>query len=256
MNFYDFIIIYLACGAPVGVYYYLQNRRLYSKQLWLKSILIFVFWIPFFVQLIQKSRIRSNFSKIASKSKINPNASNDRIQILKREMEDILNESDLNISIYEFREVFERFAGLTLARKNNQSNPYKHEKEFYRVASFQNREISAGCLHRRNQKRLYFHQTEAEKDFLKVIAGISNAVENPAQMMALTLEFVGLLNNFGEQKTLIKIFDSKLQTNPIDSVKDLEKDLWMPETLKPQTAKPRSMRLQAVERTAKSFVRD
>ncbi len=251
MNFYDFLIIYLACGAPVSVYFYYQNRRLYSKQLWLKTILNFVFWIPFFVQLLLKSRIWANFSKINFKSKTNPTEKDNRIQTLKREIENILSDSDLKISIYEFREVFERFAGLTIAYSNTNSKPHKHETEFFRVAAFQNQELSSKCLHRRNQKRLSFHQTEAEKDFLRMIAAISNSLKNSAELELLTLELVKLLNDSAAQKALTEIFDAKLQTTQKISVIDLEKDLWMPEILKPPTVKQISMRLKTVEKTAK-----
>ncbi|MDQ3132600.1 MAG: hypothetical protein M3Q99_17775 [Acidobacteriota bacterium] len=162
-----------------------------------------------------------------------------------------MSDSDLKISIYEFREVFERFAGLTIAYSNTNSKPHKHETEFFRVAAFQNQELSSKCLHRRNQKRLYFHQTEAEKDFFRMIAAISNSLKNSAELEFLTIEFVKLLNNSAAQKALTEIFDSKLQTTRKISVIDLEKDLWMLETLNTPTVKQISMRLQTTEKTAK-----
>jgi len=256
MNFFDFLIIYLACGAPVSVYFYFQNRRLYFKQLWLKTILNLIFWIPLFVQLILKSRIRDKFSKINFKSKINPDAKNNRIQTLKREIENILSACDLEISIYEFREVFERFAGLTTASLNNKTKPYKHEREFFGIAGFKNQELSAECLHRRNQKRLYFHQTEAEKDFLQMIAVIAGSIDKPADLSRSTIEFVKILNNRGAQIALTKIFDAELQTERKNPVIDLEKDLWMPEPRKPQPANQISMRLRAINETAKLSAKD
>jgi len=256
MNFFDFLIIYLACGAPVSVYFYFQNRRFYSKQLWLKTILNFVFWIPFFVQIILKSRKQDKFPKSGFKSKINLDAKVNRIQTLKREIEKILSGSDLEISIYEFREVFERFAGLTTASLSNKTKPYKHEREFFGIAGFQNQELSAGCLHRRNQKRLYFHQTEAERDFLQMIAAIAASINKPAELSRLTVEFVKLLNNPGAQMALIKIFDAELQTDRKNPVTDLEKDLWMPEIHKPQPVNQISMRLRAINKTAKLSAKD
>ena len=47
MNWNDLIIIYLACGAPFAVYYYLQNRNLNEKNyLYLKTLFRFLVWIP------------------------------------------------------------------------------------------------------------------------------------------------------------------------------------------------------------------
>ncbi|MBA2735591.1 MAG: hypothetical protein H0U50_02270 [Pyrinomonadaceae bacterium] len=164
--------------------------------------------------------------------------------------------SDLEISIYEFREVFERFAGLTTASLSNKTKPYKHEREFFGIAGFQNQELSAGCLHRRNQKRLYFHQTEAERDFLQMIAAIAASINKPAELSRLTVEFVKLLNNPGAQMALIKIFGDELQTDRKNPVTDLEKDLWMPETHKPQPVNQISMRLRAINKTAKLSAKD
>lgn len=256
MVFFELLIIYLACGAPVGVYFYFQNRRLRSKQLWLKTILNFIFWIPFFVQIILKSGIHYNFSKIIHKSKINTNAKNNRILAVQKKFEYILSENVVNISIYEFREVFERYVGLTLACMNNKTKPYEHEKEFFRVAGFQSQKLSAECLHRHNQKRLRFHQIEAEKDFLEMIAFISGSVAEPSELRRLTIEFFKLLQNAEAQKVLIEKFDAELQINAKNAVIDLEKDLWISETLKPPIANQISMRLQTTKKTAKSFAKD
>jgi len=247
----------MACGAPVGVYFYFQNRRLYSKQLWLKTILNFVFWIPFFVQIILKSRIANNFSKINFNSKINLNAKNDnRTPLAQKEIENFLSKNDLKISVYEFREVCERFAGLTNACSNNKNKPSNQEKEFFRIADFRSKELSARCLHRRNQKRLCFHQTEAEKDFLQMIIAISDSVDEHTELRRLTVKFVKLLNNSRAEKTLTEMFDAKLQKTQNISVTDLEKDLWMPETLKPQPVNRISMRLQTINKRARWFAKD
>ena len=255
MSFSDVLIIYLACGAPVGVYFYLKNRRLYSKQLWLKTILNFVFWIPFFLQLILKRRIQYVFSKKLFNSETKAGNENQLLSV-QRKIENILIENNPKISIYEFREVFERFAGLTMACSNNKTESYKHEKEFYKISGFSNQELSAGCLHRRNQKRLYFHQSKAEKDFLQMLAVISDSVDKPTELSRLSVEFVKLLNNSKAEKALIEMFDSKLQTERKISVTNLEKDLWIPDTHKPQPAGQISMRLQTISKKANLSVRD
>jgi hypothetical protein len=47
MNLIDFFIIYLACGAPFGVYYFLQHRGgLDSRLLWLKRCSTLFFGCP------------------------------------------------------------------------------------------------------------------------------------------------------------------------------------------------------------------
>jgi hypothetical protein len=255
MRFTDVLIIYLACGAPVGVYFYFQNRRLYSKHLWLKTILNFVFWIPLFLQIILKRRIPYVFSKNHFDSETKAENEN-KLLIVQRKIENILIENNLKISIYEFREVFDRFAGLTTACANNKTKSYKHEKAFYQISGFHDHELSARCLHRRNQKRLYFHQRKAEKDFLQMIAGISDSVDNQAELSHLSVKYVKLLSNSRAEKALTEIFAGELQTGRKISVTNLEKDLWMPDTHKPQPASRISMRLQTISKKASLSVRD
>jgi len=188
------------------------------------------------VQIILKSRIAKNFSKFNLRSKITLNAKNDNgILSAQKKIENFLSENDLKISVYEFREVCERFAGLTTACANNKNKPSKHEQEFFRIAGFHSKELSARCLHRRNQKRLCFHQTEAEKDFLRMIAAILDSVEEKTEFSRLTLEYVKFLNNYRAQKALTEMFKDKPQIKQKISVTDLERDLWMSETPKPQT---------------------
>ena len=195
------------------------------------------------MQIILKSRIVSNFSKIIFNSKINLNAINERkLFSAQRKLENFLCENDLKISVFELREVCERFAGLTNARANGKNLPAKHEKEFFRIAGFENKDISARCLHRRNQKLLCFHQTEAEKDFLQMIAAISDSVKEQTDLRRLAFEFVELLNDSNALKGMAEIFEAKSQISQEITVTDLEKDLWMSDTLKPQPVNRISMR--------------
>lgn len=175
-----------------------------------------------------------DFSKFGLKSKKKLSGEkDDEILIVQKKIENILCENDAKISIYEFREVFERFVGLTNASAKYKDEPFEHEKEVFRIAGKGNRELSAKCLHRRNQKRLFFHHTEAEKDFLQMIVRISDFVIEQSELRRSTLELSALLNNSKMRAALTEMFDAKQQIIPKISVKDLEKDLWMPELHKP-----------------------
>ncbi|MCU1288091.1 MAG: hypothetical protein JWN60_320 [Acidobacteria bacterium] len=257
MNIFDLLIIYFACGAPVSVYFYFQNRRLYFKQLWLKTVLSFIFWIPFFVQIIIKSAILHDFSKFIFKKKNKLRKTNaERATIIQKRIENILSESDSNISVYEAREVLERFAGLTNAAADQKPEPFNHEKQLYKVGGGVNQELSARCLHRRNQNHLNFHQTLAERDFLQLIARASDSVFDQAELQRFSLEFAKIVNNSKAQKALAEMFDAKRQRVRKNIVKDLEKDLWMPETRKSPTVNQISTRFQAINRKAKLSVKD
>ena len=67
-----------------------------------------------------------------------------------------------------------------------------------------------------------------------MIAAILDSVEEKTEFSRLTLEYVKFLNNYRAQKALTEMFKDKPQIKQKISVTDLERDLWMSETPKPQ----------------------
>lgn len=257
MNVLDIFIIYLACGAPVGVYFYLQNRRrLFSKQLWLKTILNFVFWVPLLLQIIQRSKTVKNLFKTKAEFRGDSNKKAIKLALLQKRLEKTLLENRVNFSIYEFREVFERFVGLSLALSDSNKNVAAHEKEIFLIGNRKSAETSARCFHRRNLKRLSFHQTEAEKDFLRMITVFSNSLGDLSEIRDLTGEVLETLKNYEAQTELGKIFAVRWQIFEENAVRKLEKDLWNSEAHKPQPAKSISMKLPTISLKANLFSKD
>ncbi|HEX8636555.1 MAG TPA: hypothetical protein VF692_00720, partial [Pyrinomonadaceae bacterium] len=243
MKVFDFLIIYLACGAPVGVYFYLQNhRRLFSKQLWLKTILNFLFWIPLVLQIIRKSRFLHNFFRADSDSANETSAEDEkRVYVAQKRIENIIGENKKGASVYEFREVCDRFVGLSLAVLNSRDAPAEHEKEIFRIAFRQTTELSARCYHRRNRKRLFLHQIDAEKDFLQTIDSIAEFVSDRTEFCRAALEIVTLLKNERAQAILAREFAERTQTERMTPVKQTEKDLWISARRLPPNAQQISM---------------
>ena len=257
MNLIDVFIIYLSCGAPVGVYFYFQNRRrLFSKQLWLKTVLNFVFWIPFFLQIIQRSKTVENLFKTKTEFGLDSSKKALKLGLLQKRLEKALIENRVQFSIYEFREVFERFVGLSLVLPDSNKNVGAHEREIFLIENRKTSEIAARCFHRRNLKRLSFHQTEAEKDFLRMIAEFSDSFSDSSEIRDLTFEVLEILNNHEARTALSKIFAVRRQMSQENIVRELEKDLWNPEAHKPQPAKSISMKLQTVSLKANSSFKD
>ncbi len=226
MNQTDFLIIYLACGAPFGVYYFLQNRRKNTSLFWLKTIFTFVVWLPFGVRLFRK---KVTFDRSQSLM-VNKEKSLNSIQ---KQIETILLETNLQISIYNFREIFERYIGLTLANSGESKNTIETEKEIFRISKSSNTELAAICYHRRNRKRLFFHHTLARQDFLNIIAKIAELNSARNKFGSLAVEFVKILDDTKAQKTLEKMFAETSQTDKQFAVQNSEKDLWKSERRNP-----------------------
>lgn len=255
MNLTDTIIIYLTFGAPFGVYYFLQNRRRKNPaSLWLKSILIFIFWIPFaFLLFRRKIDFRNSFG-IPNKTKANK--PNEILYVLQKRIEKSLTASDLKISIYELREIVERYVGLSLAEADKSFKISEREKEIFRISKIKNTELGAVCLTRRNRNRLFFHHTEARKDFLHLIEKLLESDFKRVELEQAAIELVNFLQDRDALKSLEKMFERSLQSDARESVKLTEKDLWKTETRKLSTVKLISIPLQTLTATANSRKKD
>ena len=165
MNFFDIFIIYLACGAPFGVYYFLNHRN-QQPHTFIKTILISLFWIPFAFGLLQKYVTKQLPNSIFSKK---VDFRDEEIQETKKHLEDIFMKNKFDISVFELREIFDRYIGLTESILN-QDDLIESNSEFFEIAGNENAALAAKCYERRNRKLLFFHQTLAGQDFLKMIS--------------------------------------------------------------------------------------
>ncbi len=237
MNPIDFFIIYLACGAPFGVYYFLQNRTAPdSRLLWVKTLLNFIFWMPAAFLFLNrnaglKKRFLSNFNKIAAARRKN-------LQSIQKQIEKSLPESNLEISVYEFRATIERYVGLTLANQANCAGSRAAGEELFRAAQANNVELGAICLNRRNRNRLSLHQTEARNDFLHLTNQLLKLGSDEKNLEQSAIELAAVLRDRHAQNELEKLFARSLPVGNRLNIPKTENDLWKPEAPKPSPAKP------------------
>lgn len=236
MNLLDLFIIYLACGSPFGVYY-LLNKKHAENNVYLKSLLITFFWIPFAIRLLQR--------KVTNKLIMNQFYSTREIKLfeLQKYFENFLPKDSKNISLFELRETVERYSGLTYAISRNNRKPAPYEKEIFMFNNNKTPEISALCLNRRNRRKLKSHQTQARGDFLillKILFQSSFEYKklgiHSLELGIHSLEFVKLLNDemcLIEIKKLISEFSQSFEES---HVIHLEEDLWKPQEQKQNTA--------------------
>lgn len=247
MNYLDFFIIYLACGSPFGVYYFFNSRK-QIKLAWLYSIAVVFVWIPYAFQLLHEKVT----NKLQTKT-----IDFEQIEKLQKEFENFLPVDKSIISLFELREVIERYSELTQIKSASNGIPAKHEKEIFKLHGNKNVEISAQCLNRRNRQRLLFHQNLAREDFLKTVKILSKTNSEQKKLGRLSLEFVKILNDEETQTSLEKLFTTTPQTFKTSFVNILEKDLlWKQDQPKPSNAKPISMPLQTLTVTVNARKKD
>lgn len=222
MNFYDFIIIYLACGAPFGVFYFVNQRKRESHVL-IRTFLITLFWFPFAFRLLQKVISKKSPSAPLSKKEI---LRDEEINATKKDLERIFLKHDVRISIFELREVFDRYIGLTMAAESQEITTPENSLIF-KVAGNQNAELASTCYQRRNRKLLSFHQTLAGQDFFKLISEFVARFPDAAQIESISLKLVKVLDDETTEKSLRKLFRDGKQSAKNATVSKTEKEIWI-----------------------------
>ena len=148
----EMIVIYLACGAPFGVYH-ATSRRDGRQMTWLGSLSAFMLWPAFAVKLLSERLSRKAFAR------------ENRIDAVRIEMERAAF-PDTNIqALFDFREIFHRFAGLAKHANANAGKPAPL------AASDQT--LQSRCLDRRNRNRLARHYMQAREEFIDAVSALS-----------------------------------------------------------------------------------
>jgi hypothetical protein len=243
MHWSDLLIIYFSCGAPFGVYFFLHNRgKMPFFKLLFSSIGAAAVWIAY-AYLLRREKITKRFTKKDFFSE------SPEISLLEQQtsmmQEQILQEfillnskAALKLQFFAFRDVLERFVGLTIAVKKSETGAGENEHEIFKVSGRKGKDaaLAGKCLSRRNRSRLSEHQKSAREDFLKVLANL------PAGGVPVSGRLNGdaKVGNFSLLKDLIlellELIDVKLIVRAEDIFKKTE-TLPVSETLVPETNK-------------------
>lgn len=231
MNFFDIIIIYLACGTPFGVFHIVNNRR-WENRVLIQTIFITLFWFPFAISLLRKFVESKSDNSVLSKQEI---LRDEQITETKKNLELIFLKTKPKQSIFELREVFDRYVGLTLARENQDASAPENSLVF-KIAGNESFELASKCYQRRNAKLLSFHQTLAGQDFLKLIAESVSEFPVDSEIENHALELVRLIEDEKTEKSLKTIFrDARQSANEL-RVSKTEKEKWITDLQKPSRA--------------------
>ena len=258
MNLRDLLIIYLACGAPFGVYYFLQNRnRTETKLLWLKSLLRFVAWIPFALQMVARTSFLTNLYNNNFAHSSESDAKKElAIEEIKKVFENIFSPAEFSFSIYELREIFDRYVGLSLEVQAENGEISPAETEIFRITNHGNKKLAEICLNRRNRTRFSFHQKLARRDFFEILKKFVEKSPARQTLFATAARLADLLGDSEAQIIIENLSKESLQTATQPSVRNMGEEIWKSETHKPLTDTKISTNLQVLTATANSSNKD
>jgi hypothetical protein len=177
MTFTDFLIIYLAFGAPLGVYKYLQNRTADFGHRAALSILTFFFWIPVLIEL-GYLYLANAYSRDGFVSHRNSDASDQRVRLLRESVTAELIRFERGANLHNTRETVDRYVGLA-SEVQGASFERAGRNEFFEAAGRRSYELGQLCLMRRNLRRLERHHIQARNDFVELLDQVSRRFAAP-----------------------------------------------------------------------------
>ncbi len=183
MQLSDLIIVYFACGAPFSAYLITQTRR-WSLPNFVRIAARLLLW-PYFAGKLVVEKLVGESARQQQLDR--------KIAIIQSGIEEIAFSTESPVAIFEFRETFTRYTGLTrsIAEENATTPP----KDLFAVSGHSDAALAANVLDRRNRERIKFHQACARNEFVDMIAEVSRANDNAVAIDALANELMDLLND-------------------------------------------------------------
>lgn len=223
MNWTEIIIVYLAIGAPFGVYHFLKRREAEANlEIIGRSLAAILFWVFFAAVWLWQTAVERNAAResaldLATENKIAETVSN--LEAIYSNSAAQTNKS----SFFEFREMLARYVGLTEAWHESapHATAFAHEIETLRVAKREKLDLQLGgrCIHRRNVMRLKTHQLRAAAEFLAICRTF-------ADDQSFLREAVNLAEVLADNATALEL--KKLRKTPLAARQNAgrEKSLW------------------------------
>ena len=142
MSLVELIIIYLACGAPFAVFK-ATSRNANASTKWLVFVSALLGW-PVFAAMLITRRVRTA-----------TDGHDPIIERLRTQMETAAFPDNEIQGVFDFRETFYRFVGLSNAV--NEPEPDRPGAELFETGGGGSSETAARCPARRNRIRLHRH---------------------------------------------------------------------------------------------------
>ena len=183
----DLIIIYLACGSPLGVYYFTRpdSHRSLASAAW--AMISFLIW-PISAIVVLRGRmaaLRPSAEAILDRN----------IGELRTAIENVAFPKAGATPVFEFRDVFGRFTGLARELMHETDNSNSNSNEIFAVSGHENARLGSACLGRRNRERLRFHLMRARNEFVETVSNLFSDETKATRLIELASDLAILLDD-------------------------------------------------------------
>jgi hypothetical protein len=174
MTISDIAIIYFACGAPLGVYTFYSRANT-----WHQVALAILAWPIIGVRLA------------TSMAGQGPASTHETLLTIRHELESQLMSGSLPESVFEFREVFDRYTGLAQAATESSATAVSGLLELTAHPSVA---LAESCMSRSQKDRLRRHLNAARSEFASFLNDASSAdVERCVETLQELVEDTSLM---------------------------------------------------------------
>ena len=226
MRISEAIIIYLSIGSPFAVNNFLRTRKNSVSNGILHASLAFLFWPIYAISLTKRVKMTKDDQNVNSlESNILDARLDKKVGAVSSALEMFLTDSLPRMSVLEFREILNRYTGLTFALLSEAS---------YRPSSFsilipagsENLDLNEICMNRRNRKRLEAHRNRARNDFLALVSEVTAVDGKHSAFADLAFELARVISDTdacGEIETIRKRSEQIIVPERVNIV---EKEVW------------------------------
>jgi hypothetical protein len=226
MRISDIIIIYLAIGSPFAVHYFLKSRRNSTLNQILHTALPFFLWPGYAISVMVGVKLTKDDRTVHSSESVNLDARLDKkVDEIAVALEMFFNDSLPNASLLEFREVADRYVGLTLAIRSDRSDRPGPFSEVVRDSK-KNAELNSICLNRRNRKGLESHRNRARTDFLGLVSRVVEVDGAHSAFVSLASELTRVMSDSEASREIDRLASAPEQIRIVHSVNDVEREVW------------------------------
>lgn len=185
----EFIIIYLAVGAPFAVHFVLHNLPV-TTILFLKAFGVAVLWPLMFVKVFPGKKSQDVEFQREEKLEFAKRSLFNTLNEIRTASEPIKTRENIERLIWVIRENAEKYSGLTLASENLYETdlPSEHEFELFRITGCKGDElkVAARCAHRRNVKQIFEHRNSARANFLHGLIEMDESINDCSAMNSIS----------------------------------------------------------------------
>lgn len=177
MTWLDLTIIYLACGSPFAVYHATRREGRRTAADFARVLPAVLAW-PIYVAWLIARRLSSDDGQIEARR--------NEIEEIRATLEGLLfADMATPSSVFAYRDVFYRYAGLTEAARTKESG---RTHQLFEIGGHPNKRLASRILAERNRNRLRSHAAEARSELLELLRlSDPEVLHAPALRLAVTL---------------------------------------------------------------------